>query len=167
MYIEIDGKQYPCEVKTSITQMGNTLIRVISDDAPVAKNGFVLISGDNTFDKSTFKYLYRMDGNVKEYTEVAEEIIPASGYVSGVPENPLAKQLSAMNQRINKLEPYKETKTAYYGEKEKRFYGVPSGVVTVFFDKYDGEYTVSRMDDVLTVSFPALANETNITIMIQ
>ena len=167
MYIEIDGNQYPCEVKTSITQMGNTVIRVISEEAPVADNGFVLISGDKTFDKSTFKYLYREDGNVKEYTEVAEEIIPASGYVSGIPENPLARQLSAMNQRISNLEPYKETKTAYYGEKEKRFYGVPSGVVTVFFDKYDGEYTISRMDDVLTVSFPALANETNITIMVQ
>ena len=167
MYIEIDGVEYPCEVATTISQMGNTVIRVISEEAPVAEDGFVLISGEKTFDRSSFKYLYRADGNVKEYTEVAEEIIPASGYISGVPENPLAKQLSAMNQRISNLEPYKQTKTAYYGEKEKNFYGVPSGNVSVFFDKYNGEYEVSRNNDVLTVAFPSLRAETNVTIMVQ
>ena len=167
MYIEIDGNQYPCEVKTGITQLGNAVIRVISDDAPVAEDGFVLVNGDKEFDRSSFKYLYRMDGNVKEYTEVEEEIIPASGYVSGIPDNPLARQLSAMNQRISDLEPYKETKTAYYGEKEKNFYGVPNGNVSVFFDKYNGEYEVSRNNDVLTVAFPSLKAETNVTIMVQ
>ena len=167
MYIEIDGNQYPCEVKTGITQLGNAVIRIISDEAPVAKDGFILKNGDKEFDRSSFKYLYRMDGNVKEYTEVEEEIIPASGYVSGIPDNPLARQLSAMNQRISDLEPYKETKTAYYGEKEKNFYGVPNGVVSVFFDRYDGEYTVSRNNDILTVAFPSLRSETNVTIMVQ
>lgn len=167
MYIEIDGNQYPCEVKTGITQLGNTVIRVISDDAPVAEDGFILISGDKEFDRSSFKYLYRADGNVKEYTEVEEEIIPASGYVSGIPDNPLARQLSAMNQRIADLTPYKETKTAYYGEKEKNFYGVPNGNVSVFFDKYNGEYEVSRNNDILTVAFPSLRAETNVTIMVQ
>ena len=167
MYIEIDGVEYPCEVATSITQLGNTVIRVISEDAPVAEDGFILKNGDKEFDRSSFKYLYRMDGNVKEYTEVAEEIIPASGYVSGIPENPLARQLSAMNQRITDLTPYKETKTAYYGEKEKNFYGTPDGVVSVFFDKYNGNYTFSRINEVLTVRFPSLEKETNITIMVQ
>ena len=167
MYIEIDGNQYPCEVKTSITQMGNTVIRVTSEEAPVAEDGFILKNGDKEFDRSSFKYLYRMDGNVKEYTEVEEEIIPASGYVSGVPENPLARQLSAMNQRIADLTPYKETKTAYYGEEEKNFYGTPDGVVSVFFDKYNGEYTVIRNGNGVQVSFPTLEKETNITIMVQ
>ena len=167
MYIEIDGVEYPCEVATTISQLGNTVIRVISDDAPVAEDGFILKNGEKEFDRSSFKYLYRMDGNVKEYTEVEEEIIPASGYISGVPDNPLARQLSAMNQRISNLEPYKETKTAYYGEKEKNFYGVPSGNVSVFFDKYDGEYTVGRNNDILTVAFPSLRAETNVTIMVQ
>lgn len=167
MYIEIDGVEYPCEVATTISQLGNTVIRVISEEAPVAEDGFVLVNGDKEFDRSSFKYLYREDGNVKEYTEVEEEIIPASGYVSGIPENPLARQLSAMNQRITDLTPYKETKTAYYGEKEKNFYGVPNGVVSVFFDKYDGEYTISRNGNGVQVSFPTLEKETNITIMVQ
>lgn len=168
MYIEIDGVEYPCEVATSISQLGNTVIRVISDDAPVAEDGFILKNGEKEFDRSSFKYLYRADGNIKEYTEVEEEIIPASGYVSGIPDNPLAKQLSAMNQRIADLTPYEETKRAFYGEKEKTFHGVPSGNVTVFFDNYNGGYRIERIDDMVLVRFKEMIKDvTSVTIMVQ
>lgn len=164
MYIEIDGNQYPCEVKTSITQLGNTVIRVTSEEAPVAENGFVLISGDNTFDRSSFKYLYRMDGNVKEYTEVEEEIIPASGYISGIPESPIDRRFDAVNQRISEVTPYEQTKMAYFGEVEKVFYGVPSGVLTVHMDN---EYTVDRVADRVIVKFDRLSGTKEITIVVQ
>lgn len=166
MYIEIDGTKYPCEVKTGITQDGNTVIRVTSDTAPVATNGFVLYTDDESmeFDRSDFTFLYREDGNVKEYTAVEEEIIPASGYISGIPENPLARQLSAMNKRITDITPYEQSKTAYFGEVEKVFYGVPNGVLTVHMD---GEYTVERIEDRVTVKFERLAETKNITITVQ
>lgn len=63
--------------------------------------------------------------------------------------------------------PYKATKTAYYGEKEKNFYNVPQGILTVYFDNYTGSYSVERIDDRLTVSFDTLENDTNITIIVQ
>ena len=68
---------------------------------------------------------------------------------------------------IEELTPYTDTKTAYYGETSKTFYGVPEGNVTVFFDNYNGAYTTSREEDRLTVSFDTLEAETNITISIQ
>lgn len=64
-------------------------------------------------------------------------------------------------------QPYKATQTAYYGEKEKNFYNVPQGILTVYFDNYTGSYSVERIDDRLTVSFDTLENDTNITIIVQ
>ena len=68
---------------------------------------------------------------------------------------------------ISEITPYTETKTAYYGESEKVFYDAPSGNVSVFFDNYNGNYGVSRIDNRLTVSFDALTDNTNVTISIQ
>ena len=63
--------------------------------------------------------------------------------------------------------PYTATQTAYYGEKEKNFYNVPQGILTVYFDNYTGSYSVERIDDRLTVSFDTLENDTSITIIVQ
>ena len=68
---------------------------------------------------------------------------------------------------IERLTPYTDTKTAYYGESEKNFYDVPQGILTVYFDNYTGSYSVERIDDRLTVSFDTLENDTNITIIVQ
>jgi hypothetical protein len=166
MYIEIDGTKYPCEVKTGITQLGNTVIRVTSETAPVATNGFVLYTDDESmeFDRSDYKFLYREDGNVKEYTTEPEEIIPAQGYTTGVPENPIAKALSNLNNRITEITPYEQSKTAYYGENEKVFYGVPNGILTV---NMDGEYTVERIEDRVYVRFERLDETKDITITVE
>ena len=61
--------------------------------------------------------------------------------------------------------PYTATQTAYYGESEKVFYGVPQGNITVFFDNND--YSVSRLDGTVTIRFEAVTENTDITIMIQ
>ena len=166
MYIEIDGNQYPCDVKTGITQLGNTVIRVTSETAPVATNGFVLYTDDESmdFDRTDFKFLYRENGNVKEYTAVEEEIIPASGYISGIPESPIAKALSNLNNRIAAITPYEQSKTAYYGEVEKVFYGVPNGMLTVHMD---GEFTVERIEDRVVVRFERLTETKEITIIVE
>lgn len=73
---------------------------------------------------------------------------------------------SAMAQVV-KITPYTATQTAYYGEKEKNFYNVPQGILTVYFDNYTGSYSVERIDDRLTVSFDTLENDTKIIIIVQ
>ena len=63
--------------------------------------------------------------------------------------------------------PYEATQTAYYGESEKVFYGVPQGNITVFWDNYNGDYSVERISDRIVVSFDVLTDNATISIMIQ
>jgi len=72
-----------------------------------------------------------------------------------------------MGHQIDDITPYTETKTAYYNESEKTFYGVPKGNVEVFFDNYNGQYTISKVVDRVTVKFDVLSQPTNITISIR
>jgi hypothetical protein len=70
--------------------------------------------------------------------------------------------------RVKTVEPYKETKTVYYGESEKVFYGVGGGNITVFWDNYNGDYSVQRFDGGVNVSFETLTvAEATISIMVQ
>ena len=113
---------------------------------------------DGTFDGwSTAKICcYRaevVDGNVVMLTP----------YV----DSRLIEHIDQLGCQIESVTPFKETKTAYYGEKEKTFYNVPSGNVSVFFTNYNGSYSVNRIGDNLFVTFDALERETNITISIQ
>ena len=67
------------------------------------------------------------------------------------------------SNNIKTLTPYTETKIGYYGETEKTFYNVPDGNVTVYGLT---EYTMDRVANNITLTFDALAKETNITISI-
>lgn len=71
-----------------------------------------------------------------------------------------------VRQNVSELTPYTANLTAYYGESEKTFYGVPNGIVSVYFDNYDGIYSLEKIEDRLIVSFDTLEHETNITISI-
>ena len=172
LYIKIGEEKYPCKIGTFTTQFGNDAIRIIGE-VPLAENGFLIVDeSDNIIaDKSEYTYLYREDDTCKEYTEVAEEQIPTqSFYMGDLPPSGydiLSRRISAVNSRVSDITPYEQTKMAYYGENEKVFYGVPDGVLTVTFDNYDGHYTVNRIEDRVTVSFPRLTNQTNITIVVQ
>lgn len=77
-----------------------------------------------------------------------------------------SNNIAELNEEVQELTPYTETKVGYYGETEKTFYDVPEGNVSVFFDNYHGAYTTSRLEDRLYVYFDALEKETNITISI-
>ncbi len=74
--------------------------------------------------------------------------------------------IAGVRQNVSDITPYKQTLTAYYGETEKTFYNVPGGNVTVYFDNYDGVYSLDKIEDRLIVSFDALEHETQITISI-
>ena len=165
VYIQIGKKKYPCEIQVFHTQIGSNAIRVISETAPVADAGFKLFNDDTEIaDMSNYTHLLREDGDVKEYTQEAEEIIYAEGYVSGVPTNPIAQQFANVNRRITAITPYESTKKAYFGEIEKVFYGVPKGVLSVHMD---GEYSVERIEDMVRIKFERLEETKDITIVVQ
>ncbi len=74
--------------------------------------------------------------------------------------------ISGVRQSVADITPFTMTKSAYYGENAKAFYGVPEGNTSVFFSKYNGSYTTSRVGSTLTVAFNTLTEPTDITISI-
>ena len=166
MFIEIDKVKYVCNAETCTSQKGNPVVRVISADAPVATNGFILYTDDEemSFDRSDYKYLYRIEGDTKEYTTEAEEVVPTESYKTGIPTNPIAQQFANVNRRITAITPYEQSKKAYFGEIEKVFYGVPKGVLSVHMD---GEYSVERIEDMVRIKFERLEETKDITIVVQ
>ena len=75
--------------------------------------------------------------------------------------------ISGVRKATSDIMPYTKTKIGYYGESEKTFYDAPEGNTSVFFDNYNGSYSVKRVENRLVVSFDALIEATNITISIQ
>lgn len=74
--------------------------------------------------------------------------------------------INGTRQSVANITPFTMTKSAYYGENAKAFYGVPEGNTSVFFSKYNGSYTTSRVGSTLTVAFDTLTEPTDITISI-
>lgn len=71
--------------------------------------------------------------------------------------------IEGVRQSVSEVTPYTETKTAYIADTFIVFTNVPSGNLTVYFDK---PYTVEREADRVTVRFEALEEVTPITISI-
>ena len=106
MIIKIGKKKYACKSETGTTQAGRPMVRVTSAEAPVAHNGFTLFSDDESivFDCSEYTALYRQEGDVKEYTTIAEEIIPTECYTTGIPDGPidrLRRQISRLSSAVS------------------------------------------------------------------
>lgn len=72
-----------------------------------------------------------------------------------------------LNSQVSDLTPYVDSQKAYFSESEKTFYNVPEGNISVFFDNYNGDYSINRVSDRVTVSFDPLEQETTITIKVE
>ena len=171
MYLKINGSEdhYSVDISSFTTQHGHDAVRFIGDEIPETDKGFKLYNDDDTVmvDLSRFKYIYKPN----EYSVVQDIIDEPSGNNEPLPPSAfdrLNSKVNRLSSQVSELTPYTDTKTAYYGEKEKTFYGVPEGNTSVFFTNYNGDYTVNRIADRLTVSFgTALEQATDITISIQ
>ena len=80
---------------------------------------------------------------------------------------PIVGKVDSTANEVKAITPYKDTAKAYFNETEKVFYNVPVGNLSVFFTNYNGDYSTSRINDRVTISFDALTEATDITIMIQ
>ena len=117
----------------------------------------------DTTSSKTYNYIRR---NIRE----VERTDPDTGETITMYEYEECKILKddwGLYLEILRITPYKETKTAYYGESEKVFYDVPQGNITVFWDNYNGNYAVERIADRIVVSFDALTDNATLSIMIQ
>lgn len=73
---------------------------------------------------------------------------------------------SRLIRNFDGTQPVTMHKIGYYNESEKTFYGVPAGNISVYFDNYNGEWSVNRISDRVTVRFDRLGAQTNITLSI-
>lgn len=170
-YLKINGEdtKYNVSLSPFTTQHGKRAVRFIGDEIPTTSKGFKYYNDDDELivDMSAYVYQYRQN----EYTMEQDEIVMP--LPNDDPVEPSV--LDRMNARINRVSsqvyaitPYTDSKTGYYGEIEKVFYNVPNGDISVFFDNYDGEYTMAWDGGRLTISFPErLTDTTNINIMVQ
>ena len=72
------------------------------------------------------------------------------------------------SNKVVQITPYTDTKTAYYGDTSVTFYDAPGGRVSVFINDLPIDYSVSRIEDRLVVSFDQLeVASVQITISIQ
>lgn len=171
MYLKINGSEdhYSVDISSFTTQHGHDAVRFIGDEIPETDKGFKLYNDDDTVmvDLSRFKYIYKPN----EYSVEKDIIDEPSGNYEPLPPSAwdrLNSKVNRLSSQVTEITPYTDTKTAYYGETEKTFYGVPQGNTSVFFTNYNGGYTVSRVSDRLTVAFgTALEASTDITISIQ
>ena len=177
IYIEMDGNKYPCKIHSFMTQFGKDALRVISSEAPVAENGFRIVNDNDDIitDRSDYKYLYRENGDAKEYVAAPEEIVPVKGYYNGnqseSPYTILSRQIGAVSTQVNAITPYTESRLVGYQDKECVFTNIhKDGVLTATVLTEDGEYvpnTVERIDDFVRVSFEELDTVATVTIQIQ
>jgi hypothetical protein len=75
-----------------------------------------------------------------------------------------------LGHKIDKITPYKATKTVSYGDTEIMFENVPQGNLTVLVKDSEGNYPVhhaTRKDDVVKVEFAPLEYAADVTITIQ
>lgn len=71
--------------------------------------------------------------------------------------------IAGVRKSVSDVTPYTETRTAYISDTQMIFNNVPSGNLSVYFDK---PYTVEREADRITITFEALEEVTPITISI-
>ena len=174
MYIKINGsdEHYNASITTFSTQHGNQGVRVIGD-MPQTNKGFILYDdNDNIFnDLSDFVYSYGNNGN--EYTKVKEIIEEAECSFEPLPPSSydmLVKRISSINNKVNTITPYTETKNVYIGDIECVFDNVyKSGNINAFL-VIDGEQKpceITTYENYILVTFDEAENTGTITISVQ
>ena len=174
LYIKIGEQKYPIEsFNVFTTQNGQTGVR-ITGDTPLA-DGFEIYDEDTRVaDGKDYTYLYREDGNVKEYTKEAEEIIPTQSFATGdYPDSAfdvLSRRISAVNSRVTQITPYTESKTAYIDDTDV-FFDIPKdGNISVFMVDGEGQNvpcTFEQINGQIKVLFEKRESLATVTISIQ
>jgi hypothetical protein len=169
-YVVINGDttHYKEDIVPFTTQHGKNAINFIGDELPETDKGFKFYDDDDNLisDLSEYIHIYRQNA----YSTEEDIIIPPKGSDAPLPPSSydiLNSRVSQVSSQVAAITPFEETQKAYYAEIEKVFYNIPEGNTTIFFDNYDGEYTVERIENRLTVKFPErLKDMTNITVIV-
>ena len=173
MYVKINGsdeKYYDIQITFFTTDKGNSGIVVIGD-IPHTDKGFKVYEDDDVLNTDLSSYIYQYGMWENEYTNV-EEIVDygVDGY-DPLPPSPydiLSRRISAVNNQVNALTPYKETKTVYIGDKECVFNKIVNGNISAYLE-IGGEQmpcNIIEGEKYITVTFDEAEELGSVTISI-
>lgn len=152
MYVKINGsdkKYYDIQITFFTTDKGNSGI-VLIGDIPHTNKGFVVYEDDDTVNTDLSAYIYQYGIWENEYTTVEEVVDYGKDTNNPLPPSAfdrLSQRVSALNNQVNAITPYTETKTVYIGDKECIFDKVVNGNISAYLE-IGGE----QMPCVITVS---------------
>lgn len=139
MYVKINGsdeKYYDIQITFFTTDKGNSGIVVIGD-IPHTDKGFKVYEDDDVLNTDLSTYIYQYGIWENEYTNVEEVVDYGVDGYEPIPPSPydrLSSRISAINNQVNALTPYTETKTVYIGETECVFDKVINGNISAYLE---------------------------------
>lgn len=139
MYVKINGsdeKYYDIQITFFTTDKGNSGIIVIGD-IPHTDKGFKVYEDNDELNNDLSSYIYQYGMWDNEYTNVEEVVDYGESVDNPLPPSPydrLSSRISAINNQVNALTPYTETKTVYIGDKECVFDKVVNGNISAYLE---------------------------------
>ena len=173
MYVKIndsDKKYYDIQITFFTTDKGNSGI-VIMGDIPHTDKGFKVYEDDDVLNTDLSSYIYQYGIWDNEYTNIEEIVDYGEDVYEPLPPSPydrLSSRISAINNQVNALTPYTETKTVYIGETECVFDKVINGNISAYLE-IGGEQMpcdITVGEKYITVSFDEAVNLGSVTISI-
>ena len=139
MYVKINGsdkKYYDIQITFFTTDKGNSGV-VLIGDIPHTNKGFVVYEDDDTVNTDLSAYIYQYGIWENEYTTVEEVVDYGEDVYEPLPPSAfdrLSQRVSTLNNQVNAITPYTETKTVYIGEKECVFDKVVNGNISAYLE---------------------------------
>ena len=172
MYIKINGsdEHYDASITTFKTQKGNDAVGIIGE-MPVTDKGFILYNDKDEIFNDLSEYIYPYGDNGTAYTKVEENIEYGEPTYVELPPSPydiLSSRVSKINNQVNALTPYTETKIVYIGETECIFDKVINGNISAYLE-IGGEQMpcdITVGEKYITVSFDEAEDLGSVTISI-
>lgn len=174
MYIKINGsdEHYDASITTFKTQKGNDAVGIIGE-MPVTDKGFILYDDNDKIFNDLSEYIYPYGDNGTAYTKVEETIEYGEPTYTPLPPTPydrLSSRVNTLNNQVNAITPYTETKDVYIGDTECIFDNVyKQGNISVYL-VIDGEQKpceITTYENYTLVTFDEAESIGTITISIQ
>lgn len=175
MYVKINGsdeKYYDIQITFFTTDKGNSGIIVIGD-IPHTDKGFKVYEDNDELNNDLSSYIYQYGMWDNEYTNVEEVVDYGESVDNPLPPSPydrLSKRISTLNNQVNAITPYTETKKVYIGDVECVFDNVyKEGNINAYL-VIDGEQKpceITTYENYILVTFDEAENTGTVTISIQ
>lgn len=175
MYIKINGsdkKYYDIQITFFTTDKGNSGIVVVGD-IPHTDKGFKVYEDNGEINTDLSSYIYQYGIWDNEYTNIEEIVDYGEDVCEPLPLSPydrLSSRVSTLNNQVNAITPYTETKTVYIGDKNCIFTNIyKQGNISAYFtvDGIQMPCEVINEGNNIIVSFNEAEKIGTVTISIQ